>query len=197
MRVYFTSDTHFSHLLPAQHRGFTTSEEHDEHVVETWNKVVRPDDTVWHLGDVAMGGPARWAHYIDRLNGSIHLIAGNHDPVHPMHRDSHQKQRAWLEHFASVQTMARRRLGGVHTVMLSHFPYSGEGQRNMADRHTQYRLRNEGMPLIHGHTHDPDQRLSFDKNTPMVHVGWDAWGRPVSLDEVLDLLDQARAKEQK
>lgn len=186
--VHFTSDTHFSHRLVAGIRGFASTDEHDEHVVEVWNAHVRPGDTVWHLGDVSMGGPARFGRFVEQLHGTIHLIAGNHDAVHPMHRDSHRHQRSWLEYFDSIQTMARRKSSGRY-MLLSHFPYRGEGARGMADRHTQYRLRNEGIPLVHGHTHDEAQRLSFDGGTAMVHVGWDAWGRPVTLDEVVGLLE--------
>lgn len=189
--VWFTSDTHFCHHLVASLRGFTTTEEHDQHVVETWNAHVRPDDVVWHLGDVSMGGPQRFGPYVERLNGTIHLIAGNHDGVHPMHRNATSKQRAWLTHFRSIQTMARRRVNA-QSVLLSHFPYTGEGKRDMADRHVQYRLRNEGTALIHGHTHDDTQRLSFDEATPTVHVGWDAWNRPVHIDEVAELLRSGR-----
>jgi len=195
--VWYTSDLHFGHRLVAGHRGFFKADrtvdtaDHDEHIVAVWNQHVRPEDTVWILGDMSMRGPKAFGPYVERLNGTLHLIAGNHDSVHPMHRDSFKHQRAWLDFFASVQTAARRKFNG-HEVLLSHFPYRGEGARNQPDRYTQWRLPDEGLPLIHGHTHDPNQRLSGtcpDYGSRMVHVGWDAWGRPVSQNEVAELLD--------
>ncbi|MGC0252616.1 metallophosphoesterase family protein [Pseudactinotalea sp. Z1748] len=190
--VWFTSDLHLGHRFVASLRIGTTREEVDlgayhEQVIEQWNDCVRPGDVVWNLGDVTLAGPERVGPVLQRLNGTQHLVAGNHDRVHPMFRDAHKVQRQWLDYFASVQAHARRRIDG-YSVLLSHFPYRGEGQRHMADRHTQYRLPNKGVPLIHGHTHDEGQKLSFDAGTPMVHVGWDAWGRPVHLDEVSELL---------
>lgn len=193
--VWFTSDTHFDHRLVAKHRGFTLPDgttpdppAHDAFLVEVWNHHVSPKDTVFHLGDVSIGSLSRSAPWLAQLNGTIHLIAGNHDAVHPMNRDSFKKQRAWLEHFASIQTGARRKFNG-QEFLLSHFPFDGEGARTGPDRHTQWRLRDEGLPLVHGHTHDPEQRLSFSANgTPMLHVGWDAWGRPVAQEEAASLL---------
>ncbi|MPV50076.1 metallophosphoesterase [Pseudactinotalea sp. HY160] len=192
--TYFTSDTHFGHRLVADLRSydtvlglrlFDTVDEYDEYVVAVWNEVVRPRDTVWHLGDVTLGNINRVGHLLSRLHGTIHLVTGNHDEVAPgVSRRAPRLQRTWLQYFDSIQPYARIRAAG-HHVLLSHYPYTGEGKRVGADRYTQYRLPNEGMPLIHGHTHDSGQRLSFDEGTPMVHVGWDAWGKPVRLDKVI------------
>lgn len=193
-RTWYTSDPHFGHRLVAGHRGFFNVEEpdteaHDEALVETWNSHVKPEDPVWILGDMSMRGPKAFGPYVERLNGTLHLIAGNHDEVHPMHRTSAKVQPEWLRFFASVQASARRKFNG-HEVLLSHFPYNGEGARPGPDRHVQWRLPDLSVPLIHGHTHDAAQRLSFSQQgTPMVHVGWDAWGRPVSQEEIAAVLD--------
>src|SRR5262245_15658637 len=124
MDVWFTADTHFDHQLVAGLRGFETPAEHDAFVVERWNATVRPNDQVWHLGDVGMGRLARFADTLRQLNGEIHLITGNHDEPWPGLRQSYRRQRAWLEHFATVQAFARRRIEG-QNVLLSHFPYEG------------------------------------------------------------------------
>lgn len=134
-----------------------------------------------------MGPLTRFRSVVERLHGTIHLVTGNHDEANPMHRAAHRRQREWMEVFASVQGFARRKVEG-RQVLLSHYPYAGEGRRDMADRYTQYRLANEGTALLHGHTHDSDQHLSHHQGTPMVHVGWEAWDRPVGLDEPAELL---------
>ncbi len=50
----------------------------DEHMIEKWNEVVRPQDHVWHLGDVTMKHKEYLKH-IRRLNGHKRLVMGNHD----------------------------------------------------------------------------------------------------------------------
>lgn len=80
MKTFFTSDTHFGHvnIIKYCNRPFTSVEEMDNTLIHNWNAIVRPEDTVYHLGDFAVGGgPA--APYLRRLNGTIHFCLGNHD----------------------------------------------------------------------------------------------------------------------
>ncbi len=48
----------------------------------------------------------------------------------------------------------------------------------------------EGAWLLHGHTHLADQRVHLNTAGVLrqLHVGWDAWRRPVSLAEVTAIL---------
>lgn len=206
MGVLFTSDLHLGHAKVAAKRGFMSSAEHDLEVSRRWASVVRPDDDVYVLGD-ATGNASRvsldWAFQVlAALPGRKHLVWGNHDGGHPMHRDAHKFVRRYLEVFESVNSAARRRIYG-REVLLSHFPY--ERDRDEV-RHTQWRLRDEGLPLLHGHTHG-DERLTVTDswtgtrgprrariaNRVEVHVGLDAWDlTPVPLDVVHGLLEESR-----
>ena len=38
-------------------------------LVENWNSVVSDDDTVFHLGDFALGGSAVWSNVLCSLKG--------------------------------------------------------------------------------------------------------------------------------
>ena len=82
-RIFVISDTHFGHKnileYEAAARPFRTIEEHDEAIVERWNSVVKSGDIVYHLGDVAFGKQA--LKNVARLNGTKHLILGNHDSL--------------------------------------------------------------------------------------------------------------------
>lgn len=177
MGVWFTSDLHFGHRLVADKRGFASTEEHDATLAAAWSADVRPTDHVWVLGDLAVSSPIRALEIIADLPGIKHLVAGNHDKCHPMHRDSHNWQGRYLASFASVQSFARRKIDG-EDVLLSHFPYEVDREE---PRHVQYRLRNHGEWLLHGHLHAPERRTSERE----IHVGVDAWGLgPVSLDQV-------------
>jgi len=185
--IWLTSDTHFRHPMVAEIRGFASMGEHDETLIANWNDYVRPGDTVWHLGDVAMR-PGLWP-LVDRLHGTKHLITGNHDAAWPGHRDSHKHQREWLQHFASVQAFARRRIAG-HQVLLSHFPY--EGDHTGTERHSQYRLRDEGLWLLHGHTHWKHIQVHDRRQ---LHIGLDAWElHPVALHVLEGIIEAIEAE---
>lgn len=85
--IFFISDTHFGHdnILNFKRedgtplRTFTSGLEMDEHMVERWNAVVRPQDHIYHLGDVSMKRPKYVAGLLGRLNGHKRLVRGNHD----------------------------------------------------------------------------------------------------------------------
>lgn len=187
-KVFFTSDTHFNHKYVAQTRGFETSEDHDNHIVEMWNRHVGKRDTVWHLGDVGMGAISRFEDTLKGLNGTINLITGNHDECTPgVFRKSQNKQGRWMEVFYSIQQFQRFRYQDLE-FLASHFPYQGEGERHLPERYPEYRLRDEGYPLVHGHIHS---KKTWSTERPReIHVGWDAWGQPVPLERVLDFINE-------
>lgn len=82
---------------------------------------------------------------------------------------------AHLEHFETVTTMARLRHGG-RSILLSHFPYDGDHLMvDGADRATQWRLRDEGRLLLHGHLQNDFKVRRSERGTTMIHVGLDAW----------------------
>ena len=76
--VRFIADLHLSHENMAKRRGFSTVEEHDEHIIAKWNSVVHKRDVTYILGDVTMEKSAPY-HLLDRLNGIKHIVLGNHD----------------------------------------------------------------------------------------------------------------------
>lgn len=79
--VWFTSDTHFGHVNILEYekeaRPFSTIDEMNEVLVDRWNKVVKPKDIIYHLGDFAFG--KHNVFYASRLNGIKRLVMGNHD----------------------------------------------------------------------------------------------------------------------
>jgi len=76
--VYLIADLHFGHKNVAEWRGFDSIDSHDNTIIENWNSKVNNNDTIWILGDVAMGDVSN----IDKLGdlkGYKKLILGNHD----------------------------------------------------------------------------------------------------------------------
>ena len=80
-QVFFISDTHFGHRNICKYRPeFQTPEEHDEYIIERWNSVLtKAKQQVWCLGDMCIKNKYYDFHKLmDRLNGTIHVITGNH-----------------------------------------------------------------------------------------------------------------------
>lgn len=83
--VFLTSDTHFGHTNicvfknpdGSKVRPWDSAEEMNEEMVQRWNDTVRPNDKVYHLGDVVIN--KKHLSILNRLNGDKVLIKGNHD----------------------------------------------------------------------------------------------------------------------
>lgn len=128
--VYIIADTHFSHanvlIFEPTLRPFTTIEEHDRTLVEKWNAIVRPCDTVWHLGDVFFGGKDHHG-ILAVLNGNKKLVLGNHD-AYPLE--------VYQKYFTKI-------VGSIelHGFILTHVPVHPD------------QLQRRYVGNIHGHLH--------------------------------------------
>lgn len=81
MSIWFTADHHFGHkniinYVPSR-RIFYSTQQMDNVMIERWNKVVKPKDTVYHLGDFSLSPNPDY--YFEKLNGTVKIIRGNHD----------------------------------------------------------------------------------------------------------------------
>ena len=81
MAVFFTSDTHYNHanILKYCERPFSDIQTHDRTLIENWNNIVKPKDTVYHLGDFGFASKRYLIQILRQLNGNIKFIRGNHD----------------------------------------------------------------------------------------------------------------------
>lgn len=80
MKIFVISDLHLGHknIIKLCNRPFKTVEEMDNTIITNWNKTVKEDDLVYLLGDLSFKG-LNAEKYLDKLNGSVILIKGNHD----------------------------------------------------------------------------------------------------------------------
>lgn len=79
---YYIGDTHFNHenIIKYCDRPFENVKEMDEFIIDQWNKVVKEGDIVYHLGDFSFNMlDENIKDLINKLNGDIILIRGNHD----------------------------------------------------------------------------------------------------------------------
>ena len=158
MATFFTADTHFGdhRMINIHKRPFASVAEMDEALIAGWNSVVAPEDTVWHLGDVARS--AKQLSLLDRLKGTKHLIRGNNDP------DAVAAAPIW----ASSRDYAELEVDGTRLVLCHYAFRSWNGQHR-------------GAVNLHGHSHGRLKPLprQFD-------VGVDPRGFvPVTLAELL------------
>jgi calcineurin-like phosphoesterase family protein len=202
-RRFWTADTHIGHKFVSEIRGFETTEEHDAFLAEQWDATVRPSDIVYVLGDIAINPKRDWAfEWFANRPGTKHLIMGNHDAVHPLFgsralreqsRPVDGVRKGW-EVFRTMNQFAMTTING-QKVMMSHFPYRGEGNRELEERYSEYRLRDEGLPLLHGHTHSSSRIGSV--RSLSVQVGVDAWDfTPVSEAQVVEALEYLKKQKE-
>lgn len=116
IRVFFTSDTHFNHtnIIDYCQRPFRNVYDMNETIIANWNNIVGPDDIVFHLGDCCLGGADEWNRILDRLNGKICLILGNHDL-----KNIRQGLIDRFKHAAMLMCIQI----GKKKIYLNHFPY--------------------------------------------------------------------------
>ena len=106
---YYISDLHFFHdkVIRLDKRSFESLEEMNEQMVLRWNRRVKKNDQVVILGDF-IGGDVREANRIlERLNGRLYLILGNHDEV--VYKKGFNKERfVWIKAYEELFDNNRR-----------------------------------------------------------------------------------------
>jgi len=170
---WLTSDLHFEHknilAYCPETRPYQSLEDMNMDIVNTMNEYIKPDDTLFVLGDVCLGG-VKNLHWMEKVNGNKHLIIGNHDYV-----------RSNMEEYLRVfKTVEGYREFGHHMSICSHYPV-----------HPQ-QLGSRYAVNIHGHLHDtiiPDVRY--------INVCWDHNRRPVEWSEIVDYYESVVKKTKK
>lgn len=163
--IWITSDSHFNHNKEFVYkaRGFDSVEEMNEAIIERWNNYIKPDDVVYHLGDVMMGDLNAGLPLVKSLNGHIKLALGNHDTP--------QRVAAFSEFFDEIQCAYRIKVGK-KVIMLSHYPML-TGNYDESKTYS-----------FHGHTHAKTWRT--DGYNLMFNVGLDAHNcHPCNLEDII------------
>ena len=176
--VWLISDTHFGHEKTctvfkradgSPLRPFASAAEMDEYMVQAWNERVRPNDKVYHLGDVVI----RRQHLdiLYRLNGDKVLIRGNHDIF---------KLEDYTQHFRDV-----RAYHVMNGLILSHVPVHEEsigrfGCNIHGHLHANRVMRARGVEAATGAVLYGDQIDTRYYNVSVEHTGF----APVLFEDV-------------
>lgn len=150
--IWFTADTHFGHknIIEYANRPFDSIEHMDEALINNWNNKVSPDDEVYHLGDVALCSPSKLNKILDRLNGKIYLIKGNHEKSAEACKDRFE----WIKDYHELVMTDDDAYQGKQLLVLFHYAMR------------VWQASHHGTYHIYGHSHgtllDDPNSLSFD-----------------------------------
>jgi len=170
--IWFISDLHFGHDKEFIYgpRGFKSVEEMNETQINNWNSVVAPEDDIYVLGDFFLGTDYDFIrNTLDRLNGRIHLIIGNHDT------DSKLALYETCDKIVKPMLFADRIKYNKKLLYLSHYPTM-----------TSNLEADPKLAVINlfGHTHSKD--LFYNGLPFMYNVACDAHNNtPISIDQIL------------
>jgi len=157
--TWIISDTHFGHynMVKLCHRPLNFN----ERIIEKWTKLVKPEDQILHLGDLAIFfGPTSnmWAERAYQLPGDKYLIRGNHDK-----KEEYPGFTVVDEQLAQI---------GQTWILFSHGPKPKEDWWDLN---------------IHGHMHgNKHHSYDYEIDTHHIDAGVDVFGyKPIRLGEIL------------
>lgn len=145
-KTWIISDTHFNHDKMCEYCN--RPEDFSRRIVNHWQKMIAPNDLVYHLGDFYLGKRSGFVGYVGMLPGVKILIKGNHD----REKSDWYLNRGFVAvmDFAAVMSGTNMRKNGEHflytRVLLSHKPMA-------IPKFSKYKTIN-----IHGHFHDHPPR---------------------------------------
>lgn len=150
--IYYTADLHFGHEanLGKSARPFLTVDDMEVILVNNWNRAVKPEDTVYIIGDFISRSRRSPAHYLEQLNGKKHLVIGNHDGPWMKSCNLHK-------YFESVGSWAETRDRGKRVVMC-HFPM------------VEWWGSKRGSILVYGHVHNRKENPTYQILRSLKHA---------------------------
>ena len=174
MKIYIISDTHFNHknIIDYCNRPFKDINEMNNTIIDNWNKYVKKEDIVYHLGDFFLGSKFDLKDIVDRLNGTIYLIRDNHDRLTVKS----------YEDYGIIVLKNAPIIMDDYKIMLSHRPLPDT-------------MIKDGYINIHGHIHqnkleDTYDNNLFDKNKH-INVSCDTLRfKPILLEKLLKEMDK-------
>lgn len=221
--IFFTSDTHYGHANIASvnsskwskgQRHYKSLQEMNEDLVKNINVLVKPEDTLYHLGDWSFGGIENIWKFRKQINcQDIHLILGNHDHhienktslpnVHIRIGELDNKGNYIKFDGAAVYGMSPNQLDINSSSLfssISHYKEIKINGRVYILSHYAHRVwhgSHKGWYHLYGHSHDSLEGEQWGRS---MDVGIDSAirilgkARPFSITEISDILDKRPIK---
>lgn len=188
MNIYFVGDTHYNHENIVEGcskwedksgcRDFRTLKAHNQAVIKNINKLVKPDDILYHVGDVAFGGKdSIWDFRKQVACKIIHLCLGNHD--HHIKKNTIITTDKGLMNaknmFTTVQDRIEKVIQDKYDFVLDHYPIKS------------WHKKEKGAIHIYGHSHVD---LLYHPHAICVSMECHPDFRPFSLQEILKIVKE-------
>ena len=188
-RVYFTSDTHFRHnqSFIYESRGYKDRYEHDDALIAKINEVVRPEDTLIHLGDFCLNiTPPEFKEILARINcQNIAYIWGNHNSC----IRKHYEDTVTTEYGKDIEVYPYA------VGKITYLGYYGETIVNgqmIVIHHYPHQIWNQmqkGAWQLSGPSHYTNPTTPLDStDNKILDVGWDGHGKPLSFPEIQKIM---------
>lgn len=200
-KVYWLSDTHFNHNRDFVYgaRGFASAEEHTDTIINKINELVRPNDILFHAGDFCLNTEeAGFNSLLTRINcQNIYMTWGNHN--NPLWKVYKREVRYKLEGINEGFPIEEFEAVEIYPFRYKNMVFLGNYAEITVDGqyfvlcHYPIHVWNyvkDGAKMICGHSH---YGLPFSQadnlNAKILDVGWDGYARPLSTNEVLDIMN--------
>jgi len=170
--TYFTSDLHLNHtnIIKYCNRPFKTIEEMDTTLINNWNEIVKPKDSIYILGDFTFNNIEYINHTLNILNGKKYLIKGNHDAF-LKNKKLDLSQFEWIKDYYTLKTQYK---GEKIKLILSHFPFYTWDSKHYGSYH------------LYGHVHNSTTNLHTIIGNNSYNVGVDVNDfKPISLEQII------------
>jgi len=182
---YVTSDIQLFDEGLVKWRWATSLEHLHARTADDWDATVPDDATVLVVGDCMVGHSEEGLEWFSQRPGKKILITGNWDAVDPVWNSNPLVEvESWLEVFDQIMHRASVRVED-HLFLASHYTY-GNVAKNPRLKELKAGFSDSGIPLMHGHTHSRKRVTRSEAGTLQMHVGWDAWKKPVSVQALID-----------
>ena len=184
--VVFWSDTHFGHACihwpnPLwSMRSFSSVDEHDQQLIQRWNKVSTQETVFFHLGDFMFGQDTivRFKRIVSQLNfRTLYLMPGNHcsgwkqnfeeQEKNVLHADS-ERTVVFVPNYLELYVQGQ-------PIVLSHYPlaaWNGQGK---------------GSIMLHGHCHGNLYKSVLSQElykAKILDIGIERFPNPVTYREI-------------
>lgn len=167
-KILFTSDHHFGHanIIRYSNRPFENVNEMNEELIKRWNEKVEKGDSVYHLGDLSLANPEKTRTILDRLNGKIFLIKGNHEGS----TLTYPKRFEWIKDYFELNVEDSEAQNSKQKIILFHYAMR------------TWRSISRGTWHLYGHSHG---NLLEDKLAQSFDVGVDCHNfYPLTYEEI-------------
>lgn len=193
MTEYITSDTHYNHKNFVGSNSLVTTRQHfsdvddmNKTIIDEINRVVKNNDTLYHLGDFSLGGkPADTFKLLQSMNGQLVLIKGNHDSsklLKYLDKNNYKlpdgRDKIVIHQVGTIIKRNRK------VYYLTHYPMNVGEER-------------DNLKTIHGHIHEYPSPyingLNVGVDSPELPEG-NPFGRPIKLDTAMRILEEKGEK---